>query len=39
MILKLYSNPKGAGWRGWLETPGGKAIAFIRLDGEVVWDW
>ncbi len=30
-----YSNPKATGWQGWFEC-GGKATAFVGLDGRVV---
>lgn len=40
MIMRLYGNPKDTGWFGWIETKRSKrALAFIRLDGTVVWDW
>jgi len=39
MILKQYSNPKGTGWLGWIENQRGRVLAFIRLTGEIVWDW
>lgn len=37
MRIKLYSNPEGAGWLGWIETEEGEALGFIRLDGTVRW--
>jgi len=39
MFFKQYSNPKGAGWLGWIENKKGVAIAFVELNGKVVWDW
>ena len=39
MRVRLYSNPNGAGWLGWIDDCHGRPIAFIRLDGSVVWDW
>lgn len=34
-----YSNPKGAGWKGWLENANGDVVAFVTLDGHVRFDW
>jgi len=39
MKVKLYSNPKGTGWLGWLEDCKGNAIGFIKLDGSIVFEW
>lgn len=39
MRIKLYSNPKGTCWMGWLENCKKQVIGFIRLDGTLVWDW
>jgi len=39
MVVKLYSRPEGAGWLGWIENEKGMTIAFITLDGSVVWSW
>ncbi len=40
MVFKQYSNPKGTGWFGWIETKTeNRVIAFIKLDGVIVWDW
>ena len=39
MRVKIYSNPEGTGWLGWIDDCKGRAVAFIRLDGSVVWDW
>jgi len=39
MFYKQYSNPKGVGWLGWIETCKGRVIAFVKLNGKVVWDW
>jgi len=39
MVVKLYNNPEGAGWMGWIENGKGETIAFITLDGSVVWGW
>ena len=39
MFLKLYSNPKATGWKGWIESAKGEALAFVRLNGQIVWDW
>lgn len=39
MKIKLYSNPVGTGWLGWIENTRNDIIAFIQLDGIVVWDW
>ncbi len=39
MKLKLYSQPIGTGWLGWVENGRGDVIAFVSLNGKVVWDW
>lgn len=39
MIVKVYSNQTGAGWMGWIEDAQEKALGFIRLNGEIVWEW
>ena len=39
MKVKLYSNPQGTGWLGWLENCKGNAIGFIRLNGTIVFDY
>lgn len=40
MTLKLYRNPDRVGWMGWIETTTThRALAFVRRDGSVVWDW
>lgn len=39
MRLRLYSNPEGTGWLGWLESCKGQVVGFVRLDGSFVWDW
>lgn len=39
MRIHLYSNPKGAGWLGWIEDCKKRVIAFVQLDGSLVWDW
>ena len=39
MRVKLYSNPKGPGWLGWVENCQENVVAFIRLDGSLVFDW
>lgn len=39
MIYREYSNKESVGWRGWIEATNGRAIAFVRLDGEIVFDW
>jgi len=39
MKIKLYSNPQGTGWLGWLENCRSQVIGFVKLDGSVVWDW
>ena len=39
LILKHYAQPEAAGYRGWLETPTGEIVAFMRLDGSIQWRW
>ncbi len=39
MKFKMYSNPEGAGWLGWLENSRGTAIGFVRLNGTIIFDW
>jgi len=39
MKVKLYSEPKGTGWLGWLENCKGQIVGFIQLDGSVILDW
>ena len=39
MKVKLYSNPKGTGWLGWIDNCKNQVVAFIRLDGSLVFDW
>ncbi len=39
MTYHEYSNPKGTGWKGWLENPNGQAVDFVSLDGRVIFDW
>lgn len=42
MKLRLYGNPQGAGWLGWIEAGAGsevRALAFVKLNGEIAWDW
>ena len=39
MKVFLYRRPWVTKWLGWIESCRGKCIAFIRLDGSVVWDW
>jgi hypothetical protein len=36
VMLKLYKNPKNAGWMGWFEDKDGKALAFVTLQGIIV---
>lgn len=37
MIFKKYNNPEYVGWQGWIENITGEPLAYIRLNGEVVW--
>ena len=39
MKLKMYSHPSETEWLGWVENGRGDIIAFVSLDGEVIWDW
>ena len=39
MVFKLYKNKKRVGWLGWIETIKGEALAFVKLNGEVIWNW
>ena len=39
MKLREYKNRKKTGWIGWIESDTGRAIAFIRLDGTIIFDW
>ena len=38
-MFKMYSNPMGAGWLGWIEDANGKATAFVGLDRKVKFMW
>ena len=37
MKLKLYSHPEE--WLGWIESCEGKVMAFVKLTGELIFDW
>jgi hypothetical protein len=37
MKVRLYKNPKAVCWLGWLEGNDGRALAFIGLDGKIVF--
>lgn len=39
MKFKEYSYPLDVGWRGWIESCVGETIAFVSLDGSIVWEW
>lgn len=39
MYFKQYKSPSKTGWLGWIENAKGRALAFVRLDGEVVFDF
>jgi len=39
MKVKRYRSPEKTGWFGWIENAKGRALAFIKLDGSIVWDW
>ena len=39
MSVKLYSNPKGTGWLGWLENCKREVVGFIQLDGKLIFEW
>ena len=39
MKLRLYKNSKNVGWLGWLETCKGQAKGFIKLNGDIVFQW
>ncbi len=39
MKVKLYSNPRGTGWLGWIENCEKQVTGFITLDGSLVWEW
>jgi len=39
MKVNLYRYPKSVEWLGWVEDSHKNVIAFISLEGEVVWDW
>ena len=39
MIYKQYKRPEKTGWLGWIENTKGRAMAFIKLDGTIVWDF
>ena len=39
MKVKLYSNPRGTGWMGWVENCKEQIVGFIHLDGSLVWEW
>jgi len=39
MKVKLYSNPEGTGWLGWMENCKGEAVGFIKLDGTIIFEW
>lgn len=39
MKVVLYSNPQGTGWMGWIQNCKKQVVAFIQLDGLLVFDW
>lgn len=39
MKFHQYSNPKATGWLGWIENARAIVIGFVRLNGEIVFDW
>lgn len=36
---RQYDNPKRVGYQGWFETPHLGAIAFLRPDGSIQYEW
>lgn len=32
-----YKRPEKTGWLGWIESGRGNALAFVRLDGIIIW--
>jgi len=39
MIFKEYSNPQATGWKGWIENSQGTTIGFVKLTGEIIFNW
>jgi len=39
MKVKLYKFPRKIGWLGWIESCRGGCVGFIRLNGDMVFDW
>ncbi len=39
MKVRLYSQPRGTGWMGWIENCKQEVVGFVALDGAIVWDW
>lgn len=39
MILRLYKRPKKTGWLGYIENKKGTAIGFVKLNGQIIFDW
>ena len=39
MIFKFYKEPKRTGWLGWIENKKGTCLAFVRLNGKIIFDW
>lgn len=37
--VKLYKSPEKTRWLGWIENRKNEVVAFIRLTGELVWEW
>jgi hypothetical protein len=40
MMYRKYSEKSEVGhWHGWLENSNGTVIAFIKKNGEVIFNW
>ncbi len=39
MKFKQYKYPKEVGWLGWIENCKGNCVAFIQLDGLLIFEW
>lgn len=39
MIYKEYVHGPQAGFKGYIVNPMGEAVAYVREDGRVKWEW
>ena len=39
MRMYFYENPESVQWLGWMENCMGQVVAFVGVDGSLVWEW